>query len=172
MPRSRSRLTHPDGSLIRGAARAGAGVAVSIGIGYLVVRAPIAAAVLVLGLCAAIVFAIDRERVAIAGLMVLPWLVVFGSFMPPLVKTLATGGVVALLLLATRSVQLGEQRVLAIAGSVLFLLPIVISLLSDHGPGAVAVAAKLAIFPVMVMAAINPRGRELLGRGSTAVLGS
>src|SRR5437763_3551480 len=141
-------------------------------VGYLVVRSPIAATVLVLAVGAVIFFALDREHLAIAGVMVLPWLVVFGSFMPPLVKTFVTGGVVVLLLIAVGSLELGQHRVVAIAGTVMFLLPVTLSLISNHGPGAFPFAAKLAIFPVMVLVATSPRGREILGRGSTVILAS
>jgi O-antigen ligase len=145
--------------------------ALALAIGYAVPRSPALAAALVGTIVVGVsVGSGGRLRFAQIALGALPWLIVTGDLLPPLVKTFASAAAAISLLLLVGGIRV-EGRMLYV-GALLFLGCVLVGTLLAVSGAQLIQAAKYMIFPAMAIAVTNRHAREILPRLRTAVLGS
>jgi hypothetical protein len=148
-----------------------AAAAAAVAVGGLVARSPVVG----ISLAAALAIVAVATRVSLLGatqflLALLPWMLVFDSFMPPLSRTLVTaaaaGGVLAL------SLPLRYRRMLGPISAAVFATVILVwaSLATD--PDQLTQLAKVLIFPVLVAAVLSKRGQAVLPQVRNVVVAS
>jgi len=130
-----------------------AAVAVGAGVVYNPLIA-VAAAAVVFG-----ALTVDRlGRVAVATVMVasLPWLVVFGNVLPPLLKTFAAAAAAGAFFVTARpDLSRSGAGLVFKVGLVLFFAPVGLSLLRNGGGAQLTEAAKYIVFPTMAFALVG-----------------
>jgi hypothetical protein len=143
----------------------------AVGIGAVGARWPVAG----LSLAAALAIFAVATRISLLGvvqflLALVPWLLVFDAFIPPLTRTFVVGaaavGVLAL------SVPLRYTRVLGPVSAAVFAAVII-----AHAAGATDLEqfqklAKFLIFPILAAAVLSKRGQEVLPQVRNIVVAS
>jgi hypothetical protein len=145
--------------------------AAAVSVGGLVTRWPIAG----ISLAAALALLAAATRISLLGavqflLALVPWLLVFDAFIPPLTRTFVVGaaavGVLAL------SVPLRYAKVLGPVSAAVFA-----AVLLAHAAGSTDVEqfqklAKFMIFPTLAAAVLSKRGQEVLPQVRNIVVAS
>jgi hypothetical protein len=157
----------PGGGTLPLVAAAGA----AIGVGAVGARWPVAG----LALAAALAIFAVATRISLLGIVkvllaLVPWLLVFDAFIPPLTRTFVVGaaaiGVLAL------SVPLRYSRILGPVSAAVFA-----GVILAHAAGATDLEqfqklAKFMIFPILAAAVLSKRGQEVLPQVRNVVVAS
>ncbi|HEX2160768.1 MAG TPA: O-antigen ligase family protein [Thermoleophilaceae bacterium] len=157
----------------RGAAGLGWALAAlaAAGTGALAARAP-ALAVGMLALLGAAIVVVTASRLVLVQLLLgaLPWLLVLDAFVPPLVRTAATG--IAAVALVAFALPLRYQRALGPIGAGVFAVVVLAHAVVATDVEQLKQAASYMIFPVVALAVLSERGRNELPRVRNAVFAS
>ncbi len=139
--------------------------------GALVAKAPLAGVGLVALVCAAAV-AIRLTRLGIVelSLAALPWLVIFDSLMPSLLKTFVAAVAAASMLWL--AVPLHYRRLLGPVTAVLFIVVLVAHVVFATESNQFTQFAKFLIFPAICLAVLSERGQEQLPKARNFILAS
>jgi O-antigen ligase/polysaccharide polymerase Wzy-like membrane protein len=146
-------------------------VALAAVVGMLVPISPVAAAApiaLIVG-----VVAVNRVGLFAPALLLfalVPWLIVLDAMIPPLLRTIVTAAATAALLVVAMPLQF-RSRIVPI-GSAIFLTMVLAHGAVAEGGEALTQMAKWTIFPMLAVAVVSERGRELLPQARTVLLGS
>jgi O-Antigen ligase len=145
--------------------------AAAVSVGGLVARWPVVG----ISLAAALTLIAAATRISLLGavqflLALLPWMLVFDAFIPPLTRTFVTAAAAAGVL--ALSVPLQYRRVLGPVCAAIFAAVIL-----AHAAGATEVdqftkLAKFLIFPVVAAAVLSKRGQEVLPQVRNVVVAS
>jgi len=147
------------------------GGACALAVGGLVARAPVLAGLPVAGLAALVaIVRFGRIGLVVPPLMLLPWMVVFDDFIPPLLRTFTTAAAAAALLIAVSPLRF-HTRLVPI-GATVFLAVIAVHVLAAETGEQLVQAAKYVILPAVALAAGSVGAADVLPRLKTPLLGS
>ncbi len=145
--------------------------AAAVSVGGLVTRWPLVG----ISLAAALALFAAATRISLLGavqflLALLPWMLVFDAFIPPLTRTFVTAAAAAGVLCL--SVPLRYRKVLGPASAAVLAATIL-----AHAAGATDVEAftklaKFMIFPILAAAVLSKRGQEVLPQVRNVVVAS
>jgi O-antigen ligase len=148
-----------------------AAAAAAVAAGALVARSPVVG----IALAAALAIVGIATRVSLLGatqflLALLPWMLVFDAFMPPLSRTFVTAAAAAGVL--ALSLPLRYRSMLGPISAAVFAAVILVwaSLATD--PDQLTKLAKVLILPVVVAAVLSERGQAILPRVRNVVVAS
>jgi hypothetical protein len=145
--------------------------AAAVGIGALVARWPVAG----ISAAAALALAAVATRVSLLGavkfmLALLPWMLVFDTFTPPLARTFATAAAVGGVLVLSSPLRY-RSMLGPVSAAVFAALILGHATLATDGDQ-LAKLAKFLIFPAAVAAVLSERGRAILPQVRNVVVAS
>jgi hypothetical protein len=145
--------------------------AAAVCVGGLVTRWPVVG----ISLAAALALFAAATRISLVGavqflLAMLPWLLVFDAFIPPLTRTFVTAAAAAGVL--ALSVPLTYRRVLGPVSAAVFAAIILAHAAGATDAEAFTKLAKFLIFPILAAAVLSKRGQEVLPQVRNVVVAS